>query len=85
MSRKPHIYELPCHCTHDGNRWIELCAQHRLSEDEIHARALADHQAREWSRAMALEDEQQGSDPDPAPQHVLTSVNSEPTIPLEKA
>jgi hypothetical protein len=36
----------PCGCSHDGARWIDLCATHGAEAAAVHDRAKADHRAR---------------------------------------
>ena len=47
-----------CGCTHDGERWLSLCAQHSSEYHERHERAGADH------RRKSIPDPA----PDPAPE-----------------
>ena len=42
-----------CGCTHNGERWLELCEPHKAEEDALHARALAEHRATEAERVTA--------------------------------
>lgn len=32
-----------CGCTHDGQRWLTECSDHKKANDAHHARAMAEH------------------------------------------
>lgn len=42
---KPKTQRDPCGCTHDGRRWLTLCAAHQAEADARHQQAARDYRA----------------------------------------